>query len=95
MMCACVNLTFYTFRLLPCLNHPANCKIDCLKAWYTCCSGSYDERKKGNCKDADLYAKCLNEENVCYGKCGADSKASTKVTTDFDVEIEGPIVEEA
>ena len=48
-----------------------------------------------NCdKDEDLYWKCSDEETVCHGNC-ADAKASTKVTTDFDIDIEGAFVEEA
>ena len=96
---ACSLLTFYTFRLLPCLNHPAqDCITDCNKELDTCCSivKTDDIYNVGNCtEDQDLHEKCFNAFVDCKDKCGADAKASTKVTTDFDVEIEGPIVEEA
>ena len=63
----------------------------------TCCSGSFvNERNEGKCiEDKGLYWYCFHEETVCYGKCGTDAKASTKVTVDFDIDIEGAFVEEA
>ena len=33
--------------------------------------------------DETLDAKCLRASNDCDRRCGADAKASTKVTTDF------------
>jgi len=72
------------------------CLEDCSKAFYTCCGGSFEDQTYGNCnEDYGLYINCDRADiNCCYA-CPADAKASTKVTTDFDVEIEGPIVDKA
>ena len=78
------------------MNHPAQdeCFDNCLPAFVDCCDGSFDDGTLGKCDvdekfDYDLYFKCLGEMNDCLGKC------PTKVTTDFDVDIEGAFVEEA
>ena len=137
MMCACVNLTFYTLLVFFCLNNPAqDCNGNCNNALYTCCGivrdwdddtfyGTCDDKcleELSKCKDKcvpyqtchthcrDLFDICINkyaDDDVdpggkcvdalddCESKCPQYDGVSTKVTTDFDVEIEGPIVEEA
>ena len=50
---------------------------------------SIDDGFTNECdKDEDLYWKCSDEWDACFGKC-------PKVNTDFDVDIEGAFVEEA
>jgi len=139
MMCAFVNLTFYTLLVFFCLNNPAqDCNGNCDNALDTCCDIAGDA-DYGNCDfDLDLRDKCFEEESNCKVKCvpyqtcytickdtfdhcidwnydddvdpggkcvdafdDCESKCppydgvSTKVTTDFDIDIEGAFVEEA
>jgi hypothetical protein len=75
--------SFYTLLVFFCLNVPAqSCVTNCHKAVEICCS------PRGiKCRDQATNNKCKNEMYACAAKC--------KATTDFDVDIEGAVVDEA
>ena len=57
-----------------------SCYGNCDKARITCCGSKC-------INDQTLYAECWKEFGGCYAKC--------PTTTDFDVDIEGAVVDEA
>ena len=75
---ACSLLTFYTFRLLPCLNHPAqDCNVECGNAWATCCGVGVtdDDALLGKCDmDKTLDAKCSDELYDCCNGAEASTQ---------------------
>ena len=53
-----------------------------------CLDWNYDD-------DVAPGGKCVDAFDACESKCPPYDAVSTKVTTDFDIDIEGAFVEEA
>jgi hypothetical protein len=81
--------SFYTLLdFLSVKSVPAqSCRDDCYAAFKTCCSAT-PTSPFGNCNiDQTIHDKCVKALNGCYAKFPK--------TTDFDVDIEGAVVDEA
>ena len=93
----CVVFLTLCFVFIFFFNRPAHieqCYENCEKAKRTCCGVTGDHNPCDDVGNDALDFECWQALMTCKRKCHG-AEASTKVTADFDVDIEGAVVDEA
>ena len=83
-------------RDFPPIPPPPPTTKDCNNVYYTCC-GTTSTSPLGKCdEDETLNKTCINEYFICkFTPSLSRDDEATKATTDFDIDIDGAVVDKA